>query len=476
MRIANNVIALNVTNQMNKANSRVAVSMGRLSSGLKINRAKDDAAGYAISTKLDMQSQGYTRGAENAYDGVSLIQTAEGALSSIEELLQRCRELSVQAASDTNTEEDKRIINDEIQEYTQEIDQICRKSTFNGIDFLNGQAQRMCVDADPDFAQIDYASDGLPDGTLSYTIDSIGERATYTSSYTQSMPSSPLSTSGKITINDTIIEFEAGETSSDVYAKILQACDDNNITFDANTNTFYSMEAGSDQAIEISGDSTILSELGLAGGTSTAGTDAVISDIKYTTKADGLVDDSYKPSVTVDGNDIVLISQNNERIEIELQDIDLKTGDYLTNATYPLGSTSSEITNGGQINIQLGGTTDAVLSMYIPKIDTESLKIDYVNASTQQGATDAIDQFDYAIEKVSSARATLGAYENRLDYSADSLNVAFEATQTSLSRIRDTDMAKEMTNYTKDNVIYQAATSILAQANQRPQIILQLIQ
>ncbi len=471
MKIANNVIALNINNNMGKADKRVGLSMGRLSSGVKIARAKDDAAGYAISKRLDMQVQGYTRGSENAYDGVSLIQTTEAALDSIQELLQRCREISVQAANDTNSDSDKRILQNEISEYQEEIDSICKKTTFNGIEVLNGQAQRMCKDADSDYSKITYASEGLVDGTLKYTIASVGLHATVLSSYDGTQT---VTNDGTFSINGSSISVTAGESADSILTKIIQACDDNNIKFDSSTGKFSAFEAGSKFNINFAGDTSILSSLGIPSGNQT-GTDAVVKVDGYYKTSDGSKDLSYSPSVIADGNKVSLYSQNNEKIEITVFDTNPKTGDLYSDTGFTL-STSSEITNGGQINLQLGGNKNSVLGMYIPEVNCVALGVKYANVSTQAGAEMGIGLFEDAINEVSDIRAKLGAYENRLTYSANALDVANEATTTSVSRIRDTDMAKEMALYTKDNVMFQAGNSLLAQANQRPQLILQLIQ
>ncbi len=462
MRIANNVIALNVNNYMNKADRRIGLSMGRLSSGVKLNRSKDDSAGYAIATRLDMQVQGYNRGSENALDAVSLLQTAEGSLTSIQEMLQRGRELAVQAANGTNTEDDRIIMQDELEQYLDEIDQVVEKASFNGIQFLNGRAQRMSIDSDSDNTSLSYVSSGLPAGDFSYDITTVGQPATYTSGYDGTQT---ISQDGSLTINGSTIDFKAGESAATIYEKVLKACDSNNLSFDATTGEFSTLDAGSKYSISISGDASVLADLGMtptAVPSTNVGTDAEITITSYTSSADGNPV-PFNPTIVADGNKITLSGLNNQSIEIKIED-DAVTGSY-----------TSEITNGGQLNIQLGGNSNSVLGIYIPKVNTETLGIDNCNISTQEGATMALDSLDKALEKVSTVRATIGAYENRLDYSSESLLTASNATTVSLSRIRDTDMAAEMANYTKDNVIFQAGTSILAQANQRPQLILQLI-
>ncbi len=469
MRIANNVVALNVTNNMAKTDRRVSLAMGRLSSGLKINRAKDDSAGYAISTRLDMQVQGYTRGSQNALDGVSLTQTADGALSSMHELLQRCRELSVQAASDTNTTEDRRKMQEEIDQYVDEINKIAEKTSYNGIEFLNGQAERVCLNQDSDRSKITYVSDNLNPGELTYTVNNLGTHTEYASGYDGTQT---VSKDGIIYVNGSEIRLTAGESADEIYQKIQKSCEDSNISFDKTTGTFTADETGSKYNITMTGDEQLLAELGLSGGTVTQGTDCDVTFDSYIRTADGKVDNTFTPAITTDGNKITMVGQDNKTIIVELSETDPKTG---VNYTAPYTSTD-EVTDGGQLMLQLGGKSSSIMEMYIPKVNAETLDIDSANIATREGAEAAIKIFDDAIQEVSTVRANIGAYENRLNYTSDSLLVASDATTIALSRIRDTDMAVEMANYSKDSVIFQAGTSILAQANQRPQIILQLIQ
>ncbi len=467
MRIANNVVALNVTNNMVKSDRRVSLAMGRLSSGTKINRAKDDSAGYAISTRLDMQVQGYNRGSENALDGVSLLQTADGALASVHELLQRSRELAVQSANDTATVEDRRLIQIEIEQYKDEINSICKKTSYNGIEFLNGQAQRTVLSQDADKSQISYVSDNLDAGNLSYTVSQLATHTTLTSSYDGTQT---VSKDGIIVLNGSEISLKAGESASDIFAKIKLACTDSNITFDSATGEFSCIETGSKFNLTVGGDTQLLTDLGLTG-TTTQGTDAVVNFDSYIKKSDGAPDVTFVPTITTDGNEVTMVGQDNKKIIIDLSETNPLTGAKYT-APY---SATDTVTDSGQLMLQLGGKMNAEMAMYIPKVDAKSLDIEYANVCTQEGSNMAIGIFDGAIDKVSANRAGIGAYENRLNYTSESLITASGATSVSLSRIRDTDMAKEMANYTKDNVVYQAATSILAQANQRPQIILQLI-
>ncbi len=460
MKIANNIISLTVYSSLRQTNAKIATSMSKLSSGLKINRSKDDSAGYAVASKLQMQVSGLERGSSNATDGISLMQTADGALSSVHEILQRARELSVRAATDSLEDEDRRKINREIEGLLEEINEVSKKTDFNGIRLINGGASRMAEDFDSSISKLSMITEGIPEGTLTYDITN-ATNSYFTSGYNGSQTAN---SDGIIYINGAEVRVLATDSAQTINEKILQACDDANLVLEGSE--FVSIEPG-EINIKMTGDESILADLGLTG-SNTIGSDAIVSNIVLT-KINGQVDTTYNPTVVVSGNKVSLLSPNNNKIIIDAN----PGGDI--NKTATTTSTGSDITNGGQINLQLGGERDNVLGVFIPKITTDSLNIEYVNTSTRPGAERAIVSLNNAISIVSEARSRLGAYQNRLEFSIKSLDISAESTKISLSRIQDTDMAAEMTNYTKLDVINQAATAILAQANARPQGILQLL-
>ncbi len=461
MKIANNVISLQVYNSLRQNNAKISTSMNRLSSGLKINRSKDDSAGYAVASKLQMQVSGLEKGSANATDGISLMQTADGALSSVHEILQRARELAVRAGTGSLEDSDRRKINREIEGLLEEVDEISKKTDFNGIRLINGGATRISEDLNRDVSKITNITEGIPEGTLSYDITN-ATNSVYASSYNGTQTAG---VDGRITINGAEVDILATDSAQTISEKILQACDDSNLILQGSN--FVSVEPG-DVEITFEGNPTILANLGLSGGTNTTGKNATISNVVLT-KVNGQVDTTYKPTVISNGNKVSLLSPNNNKIDIDAN----PSGNINTTATTT--STEGKITNGGQINLQLGGERANVLSINIPEVTRESLDIQYVNVSTLQGAEKAITTLNNAINEVSEARAKIGAYQNRLEFSIKSIDISVDSTKMSLSRIQDTDMAEEMTNYTKLDVINQAATAIMAQANQRPQSVLQLL-
>ncbi|MFV0504146.1 MAG: flagellin [Lachnospirales bacterium] len=463
MRIINNLISLNTYNSMRKTNAKVSTSMGRLSSGLKISSAKDDAAGFAISKKLERQIKGISQGSSNALDGTSMLQTAEGALTQVHEMLQRMRSLAVQSGNGVYTDSDRKNIQEEINNLKEEINGIAERTEFNGIKLLNGDASRMALDSDVLGAETIYVSDEVNSGILKYGLASKSEPATVNGYDFQNM--GPATESGSIVINGATVEVAKGDSSDVLYEKFQNAFKSAGLEYDGATRTLSTIEVGAKQSINISGTPEALNDLNLQSVTPKDGKDMVIIGNKLL--EDGTLDTEFNNSMTikVDGNIASFISSNGQEIQIRV-DEDVKVGGFLY----------SDIKDLGRTNIQVSAGAENEVKLYIDRVDTVSLGIEYLNLGTLESSSEALDDLDNAIDKVSEIRSNLGAQINRMEFTIKSVNIANENTQQSLSRIRDTDMAFEMTEYTKANVLYQAATSIMAQANQRPQEILQLLQ
>lgn len=482
MRINNNIMALQTQLSLSKTSSNLSKSSLRLSSGVKINSSVDDSAALSLSNKMKSQIKSLEMASRNSLDGVSLIQTADGALNEVTNIIQRMRELSVQSANGTLTAEDREKIQYEVDGLKAEITSISNKTEFNNIKLLNGEASRMSTSSNEKIATTSYLSETVDPGILSYNIVSVGVPAKVSSTY-------PISTGvgGNLSINGETVEISPTDSPDEILNKIRTCCSYSNIEVmvDNANLTLVSTLAGSNQQISISSNNpALLASLNLPNGTS-VGSDAVIDNIVFNNE-NGVPDTSFNNSKTViiDGNHINFTSSNNRIISVDLQltvnpdgVFQLKDGTIVSD-TGVLGgpiSMNSEILDYGGLILQVGQNKSMELKLQIPKVTCESLGLLYINDKTIAGSTDAIGKCDEALSKVSAIRGKLGAAENRLQFSNKSLDVTIESTQISLGRILDTDMAKEMTNYTKFNVISQAATSILAQANQRPQQILQLL-
>lgn len=498
MNLNRNIVALNVYNQMTKSNRMYGKSSNRMSTGLKVNSAKEDAAGLAIGNKLDSARRTIAKVENNANDGISLIQTVDGAMASVHEMLQKMRELSVQAANDTLADEDRRKIQIEINQLKEEITDLSDRTDFNTLKLLNGDGKRLTYDksgagaVDSNLSEIGYVSGQVPEGSLEYKIESYGTSAVV--DFAESSISVPIT--GNIEIANSKIYFKGTESRDEVISAIKQACEDNNIEY--YPNKLVSMEQGSDQEIKITTDLKSGSA-GLSDTVST-GTDAVITGLKLYSRYDmeanadassagakEFLSFNQGANVIADGNKVYVNSTNGQKVEINLNvSIDKGTGDYKINgalttsapgSTLPAGGVlqRQEILDDGQVKLQVGTEKGAEISIYTREIDAESIGVKYINVSTREGAERAITETTAAIDKITEQRTLLGAYQNRLEFTVETLTAQGVNTNQAYSRIMDTDMALEMSNLAQYNVKIQAALSILAQANQRPQQLLQLL-
>ncbi len=459
MRINSNVVALGVMTSMRRTSLSYGKNSLMLSSGLKINSVKDDASGLAIGNKLDRQVRGYEKVSNNAGDGISLIQTLDGALDSVGEMLRKVRTLSVQSANDTLTDEDRRKMQKEVEQLKNEISELSERTEFNGIKLLDGDGKRLTFDrsATAGGSSINYVSGSVPQGNLEFNVSQIGEA-----------PEVPFSeagiatgTAGSLEINGTTLTFQGTESKDAILEAIKTACEDNNIELDIANGTATSKVEGSKSNITITSIPN-----GAFGFTSISkdGKDAIIDGVKMTDINTGAELDAFNnglsSDIKIDGNRAYITSTNGQEIEVDI------------NST---GAQKHEIRNEGQIKLQIGTKKDMELDLYVREIDTTTLGIQHVNISTQDGATAGIIAMDDAIDKILEQRTYLGAAQNRLQFTEKSTDTASLNTEQAYSRIMDVDMAKAMSDFSRDNVKYQAATSILAQANQRPQQILQLL-
>ena len=384
MVVRSNIMALNANRQLGMNNSQVSKSLEKLSSGYKINRAGDDASGLAISEKMKAQIKGLETASANSQDGISLVQTAEGALTEVHDMLNRMVELAGKAANGTiDNETDRAALQKEMNALLDEIDRIADSTDFNGIKLLNGD---LAGQIDATFTE---------DNTT--TLESIGITA----------GSLDLSKADPTLTGDLKIKF-----------------DTNKLVITAGTKTY----EGATGAVTLK---------------NTAGEDSITINVKDA--------NTLKTKIT-----------------------DQKVG------TLTAGKAATE-----GLTLQIGDTGDDFnqVTVHIQNMDSESLGLATLRDTgimTQDAASAALDLVkngaNSAINTVSSVRADLGAMQNRLEHTINNLDVATENMESANSRIRDTDMAKEMMEYTKQNVLTQAAQAMLAQANQQPQSILQLLQ
>ncbi|MEY8357438.1 flagellin [Anaerotruncus colihominis] len=387
MVVRSNIMAVNAQRQLGMNNSQVSKALEKLSSGYRINRAGDDASGLAISEKMKAQIKGLDTASLNSQDGISLVQTAEGALTEVHNMLNRMTELATRAANGINEDSNRASLQKEVAKLQEEIDRISEGTNFNNLKLLDG-SQTYAGNAA-------LIGQGTTNGVKGLSVEG-----------------GNLSTDDTITVN----------ISADSVGTVTVTASDATVVF-TTTQTgkgFYSITA----------------------------------DVS------AITDESIKKAwsgVTIN----FTVDQACD-----------------TDKNYKAGAQTFTAGKNHSMQLQIGDTADDFnqLKVSIGSMSSAALGVDKVDISSQDGAAKAIDVIRNAIDRVSSQRASLGATQNRLEYTINNLDTASENLQSANSRIRDTDMAKMMMEYTKMNVLTQSAQAMLAQANQQPQSVLQLLQ
>lgn len=460
MKINHNLSAIIANNQLLKSEDRLAESVKRLSSGLKINQAADDPAGMAISQKMRTQIRGLDRASDNAMDGISVIETAEGALAEVHSILQRARELSVQAANDTYSLEDRENIQLEIDSLLKEVDRISEDTEFNKTSLLDGSLDQRGY-TDREAVKVTTYS-AVPVGQYKLTVTAPAEKARIAAGAPQDISAD---TAGSFIINGESVALNAGDTADTAYEKIRNLGDrvGVDVVRESGHLVFYSREFGSRTDITINASNDQLKN---AYGIVT--TEAAGSDTELTLGA------GFENTATysADGEYITISDLNGFSMSIRA-DFDFTPLDP-SQTTVPL-ATTIDILDVGNLVLQVGANEGQTMEVKIPCIDKDSLHLNHINVCSIKGAGQAISRLDDAIAVVSGVRGQLGAYQNRLEHAVTNLDSTGENLTNALSRIEDVDMAEEMTEYTQSSVLQQAGVSVLAQANDLPQTVLQLL-
>ncbi|MDD6805859.1 MAG: flagellin [Clostridiales bacterium] len=377
MRINYNAQAMRANTSLAKADNLLTQSLQRLSSGLKVSSAKQNPSGYAMSKRMNMQIEGLSTATQSANDGISIIETVDGALSEVHEMLQRLNELCVKAANGTMTDDDRSIIQSEVDQLKEEITRVSKTTEFNGQVLLDG------------------------------TFDLKG--------YTND--------------NDVKVQYYSDQVQAQKY--MLNSL---NVSFNAE------------------GDITAVSPATITGGTG------------FPANA----------SVSYENNRVIISGEDDFEMILSITPPEITPP--ATEGTKPFSKLTIDCTGTGALDMQIGANEGQSLAIRIPAVSLENMSIDKIHVRTADAAEASISKVESAIKFVSSVRSRLGAYQNRLEHTVNSLSVTSENMTKAYSGIVDVDMATEMTEYTSKQVISQAATSMLAQANERPSNVLQLLQ
>ena len=472
MKVNQNISAVISNAHLHRTENKLTASIERLSSGYKLNKAKDSPAGMAISNKMRAQIMALDQSSRNAADGTSVMQTADGALNETHAMLQRMRELSVQAATDTMTTEDKEACQNEIEALQEEIDRIATDTEFNGKRILDGsQDYRVYPSIGGELAgtyiRNFQTSDEVSAENYKFEITTIPEQAT------RDLQVNP--GAQKITINGCDVEILDTDTSDDIFTKLKEAGELAGVAVESNGNDAYTLttfDYGKSAKIVCSIDDVVV-DVDPADPTVLAeGKDAGIVMEKGT--GEGF---SSTATYLSDGKKVTIRDLNGFEMIFEI-DPDQDTAEVmkkLKDANKPI-KVDLEMTDIGSMTLQIGTHENQIVDVRIPAVTCEALYIDDLNVVRKGGADKALAALDEAIAQVSEVRSRIGAYQNRLDYAVSSLEGTEENMEAAISRIMDTDMAEEMSTYSNMNVLDQAAISVLTQANDMPQQVLQLLQ
>ena len=462
MRINTNMSALRSCYQLNKANDRLSASLERLSSGYKINSAEDSPVGAAMSQKMKTQLKGLDRAVQNASDGISVVETAEGALTEVVDMVQRMRELAIQGANGTMSAIDRQSIMDEIKQLQNEIDRISSDTEYNTRGLINGELARRSY---TNIAGVKVSS--ISESVLAARYElQIQSEATYATivSNPVTIPATGIDTEGTITVNGENVKIEKGDTMDVVLDKMKSVADlsDISVEYDGTGITFKSDLPGSNYPIKINCTQELADTLGLDMVMKADGEDA-----KVTPDMTNAFKFPASTTVEVDGNNIKLSASGGFEMRVNVDE------GTIGNKPKRVIVTTLDI---GTMVIQMGANEGQVMDINIPEVSCASMGLDKLNLHTEGGCDRAMKICDDALSYISTVRSKLGAYNNRMEHAIRSLEVTNENMTAALSRIEDADMAEEMTKFTSQNVITQAANSMLAQANQMPEKVLQLLQ
>ena len=501
MRIQHNISAINANRQLGINNNSVAKNLEKLSSGYKINRAGDDAAGLAISEKMRSQIRGLDQATNNANDGISLVQTAEGALNETHSILQRMKELATQSSNGTyQNDVDRENIQKEVDALKSEIDRISTSTNFNKINLLDGSLG--ASEATGPVANVTAFGktmniEGLAEGTKVVFVQN-ADNGTDTDAVSASLSGDTL------TIALTYGESSHATTATveDVQAAIqnIAALKDAKVTGATGAlTTATNSAAGTFEATGVAKTDTsvatkatdIYSANGKIKLTSTKDGQTGIASFTFASNAAGGAEGvtvTDAGAVTINLLDAKDYSAEDINAQLKAAGVDWKVefsgklAGTAFDAVTGFGASAKTVADGtgtsGSLTLQIGAgaTKDQQVSLNIGNMSSKGLGLDSISVATQDAALSSIQTIEDAINKVSGTRADLGALQNRLEHTVNNLGVTSENLTSAESRIRDVDMAKEMMEMTKNNVLTQAAQSMLAQANTQPQSILKLLQ
>jgi len=500
LTINTNLSSLTSQRSAGKVQDQLSTSMARLSSGLRINSAKDDAAGLAISERFTTQIRGLNQAARNANDGISLAQTAEGALGNIGDNLQRIRELAVQSANATNSDSDRAALQSEASQLMSEVQRVSTQTNFNGISLLDGSftTQTFQVGANAgETISVSGIADARTTSLGSNTLATAGSiMATSTAAGTDNSAGNGIAAETTLTLSNTAgttspISWSAGDDARAIATAINGAGSGLGIKATAsNASRLSTLSAAGTVSFNLTGNSAAGAHTITANVTSTTDLTALANAINGATSKTGIsasFDGTNKGALiltSADGSDISMEDFTNSGATgtgtVDIANYDVKTATATNNQSLTDGGNDSTIVTG---TIDLASTKGALSYANATNTDVFAAasgagtftSLASVDISTAAGASAALNVIDSALSQINSGRADLGAVQNRFSSTIANVQSTSENLTASRSRIQDADFAQETANLSRAQVLQQAATAMLSQANQLPQQVLQLL-
>ncbi len=493
LTINTNVASLNAQRNLARTQRDLSTSMERLSSGLRINSAKDDAAGLAISDRMTAQIRGLNQASRNANDGISLAQTAEGAMQESTNILQRMRELAVQAANATNSAADRAALQSEVNQLKTEMNRIANSTTFNGLKILDGTFVSQQFQVGPNANETigvsiqSMAADDLGRYTFDANNTTANEGTGTPATAATSAPSINTIAAQTLTINgskgEATVAIGAGDTAWTIASSITNAAALTGVTATARTEATLSGLSDSGQ---------VSLTIGSGGNTASVNASVATGDLSELATVINAQSGTTGVTATVSGGTLTLVQAEGK--DIVLEDFTHTTSGATITVTGASGN-ATNLASGGDDSTRISGTiefsspesytvssdiADTAGSILDQPADTTEIppmeEVTQVDISTVENANDAIKIIDAALDKIDAQRGDLGALQNRFESTIANLQNVAENLTAARSRIRDADIAQETSEMTKANILQQAGVSILTQANQTPQLALQLLQ
>ena len=499
MVINTNVASLNAQRNVSNTNMGLETSLERLSTGLRINSAKDDAAGLGIVDRMTSQIRGLNQAVRNANDAISLSQTAEGAMQESSNILQRMRELAIQSANDSNSTSDRANLQKEIDQLSAELTRISSTTTFNGNNILDGSfaGQKFQVGSNANetiAVSLGNFSASAMGAYQSSSIANVGAISATTDTDVNNVAGDTVTVTGTAAAD---VTYSANASAAEIAAAFQAASGTTEVTASATTSADIQYATGVAVGETVSFELSAVNGSGTAQGSVVTISHTLTSTTDYSGLRDAINAESTRTGISAelnssagtltltnaDGHNIFINAVSNGTADDAVLNVGATAATFSTGATLTNDDTTAANTDavavGGQVSLSSKASftvTDTVATFAAADLTATLTSVADVDITTQAGANNALDVLDQALRTVSDGRADLGAIQNRLEFTISNLSSVSENVSAARSRVQDADFAMETANLTRNQILQQAGIAMLAQANSAPQAVLSLLQ